>query len=117
MLDTDKLFVSEQIEKRITSLESEKALPSDQIDLMGAPAKCFDKMVEHALAPPTNLYKIWKKWHICQPPNVLKLASTSKVKCRRNEGLRTPETSMRFNVSGESRDGERSWRTRQDSNL
>ena len=107
MLDTDNPIVTEQIEKRMTALESEKLRLSEKIEKLGAPARGFDEMFEHALRFLANPYNIWENGTFADRRNVLKLAFTSKLKYSRNEGLRTPETSMPFKVLGGFWDGER----------
>ena len=64
-------------------------------------------MFENALSFLANPYNIWENGTFADRRNVLKLAFTSKLKYSRNEGLRTPETSMPFKVLGGFWDGER----------
>ena len=107
MLDTDNQIVIEQIEKRMTALESEKLLLSEKIEKLGAPVRGFDEMFEHALTFLANPYNIWKNGTFADRRNVLKLAFAERLKYSRDEGLRTPQTSMPFKVLGGFWDGEK----------
>ena len=107
MLDTDNAIVSEQIEKRITALESEKLLLAEKIEKLGKPVRGFDEMFEHALTFLANPYKIWTNGTFSDQRNVLKLAFSGRLKYSRNGGLRTPQSSIPFKVLGSFWDGEK----------
>ncbi len=107
MLDTDNSIVSEQIEKRITTLESQKLLLAEKIAKLSEPARGYSEMFEHALTFLANPHKIWVYGTFADRRNVLKLAFADKLKYSRNEGLRTPQTSIPFKVLSGIWDGEK----------
>jgi site-specific DNA recombinase len=74
MLDTDNAIVSEQIEKRITALESEKHWLAEKIEKLGQPVRGFDEMFEPALTFLANSYKIWENGTFSDRRNVLRAA-------------------------------------------
>jgi len=106
MLNTDNAIVTEQIEKRLTALESEKHLIAEKIDKLAKPARGFDEMFEHALTFLANPYKIWENGTFADRRNVLKLAFAGKLQYCRNTGLRTPKTSIPFKVLSGFLDGQ-----------
>jgi len=106
MLNTDNAIVTEQIEKRLTALESEKHLIAEKIDKLAKPARGFDEMFEHALTFLANPYKIWENGTFADRRNVLKLAFAGKLQYCRNKGLRTPKTSIPFKVLSGFLDGQ-----------
>ena len=64
-------------------------------------------MFEHALRFLANPYNTWENGTFADRRNVLKLAFASKLKYSRDEGLRTPETSIPFKVLGGFWDGKK----------
>ena len=58
MIDTDNALISDQLEKRMAKLDSEKLLIAEKIKKLSKPARGFDEMFEHALLFLANPHRI-----------------------------------------------------------
>ena len=58
----------------------------------------FEQMFEHALQFLSNPWKLWKSGNLIAQRTVLRLAFAEQITFARNEGLRTPKTTLPFKV-------------------
>lgn len=107
MIDTDNAIVTEQLEQRMERLEREKLLLGEKIEKLSKPQRGFDEMFEHSLTFLANPHKIWEKGNFKDKRNVLKLTFVERLRYSRNEGLRTPKTSIPFKALGMFLSGEK----------
>lgn len=85
-------------ERRIEKLETEKLLKTEKLQTSLRPQRRFDEMFELAMGFLANPWKIWDSPRLEDKRTVLKLAFEGPLAYCRNEGLRTPKTTLPFKV-------------------
>ncbi|MEP2989773.1 MAG: recombinase family protein [Parasphingorhabdus sp.] len=85
-------------ENRLSKLESQKLELSEKCDQQGQPLRSFEEMFERALLFLSNPQKIWDKGSFSERRTVLKLTFLDNLTYTRNQGFRTPKTSIPFKV-------------------
>ncbi len=98
--------VVDTYESKIDALERDKLLLQEQNKDAGKPLRSFEDMFELACQFLGNPWKIWKNSDLAQRRTALKLAFAERPHYCRNEGLRTPITTLPFKALA-SFDGER----------
>ena len=83
-------------EVKIDALEKEKLLLGEKLTQSGTPQRSFDEMFELACQFLASPWKIWKNGDLAQRRTVLKLTFAERPHYCRNEGLRTPKTTLPF---------------------
>ncbi len=83
-------------ETKVTELQSEKAKIEAEIDRMSFPDRSFDEMFELAMKFISSPYNIWEKTSCSVKRVVLRMVFASPMAYSRNEGVRTPETTLPF---------------------
>ena len=85
-------------ERRIAKLEKDKLLAEEMLSSGMTPKHSFEQMFERAFAFLSNPWKLWASERIEDKKTVLKLAFAERLPYHRNEGFRTPKTTLPFNV-------------------
>ena len=83
-------------EERIASLERDKLVMAERLQSSGKPLRPFEEMFELSLGFLANPCNIWGSWRLEDRLTVLKLTFAERLTYNRNEGFRTPETSLIF---------------------
>lgn len=87
-------------ERKIAQLENEKLLASDKLENSHKPKATSTQMLELSMKFLANPWKLWDSGDINLQKLVLRLAFTERLPYHRNEGYRTPKTSLPFKVLG-----------------
>ncbi|GLO72457.1 hypothetical protein MACH17_39740 [Phaeobacter inhibens] len=98
VVDADSPTLITAYEKRIEKMEREKLILDEKLQNQGKPMHTFEQMFEHALKFLSNPWKLWKSGNLIAQRTVLRLAFADKISFARNEGLRTPKTTLPFKV-------------------
>ncbi len=98
IVDATQPTVIQAYEKRIATLESEKALALERMLQTGQPKKAFEEMFEHAMTFLASPWNIWRNEGLAWRRTVLRLAFAEPIPYCRNDGLRTPEIAFPFKV-------------------
>ena len=99
--DTDSNTAVAAYERRITKLEKDKLLKTEKLENGTHPQRSFEEMFELALTFLSNPWKLWASGRLEDKRTVLKLAFDERLSYCRNEGLRTPKTTLPFKVLGD----------------
>ena len=91
-------------EKKIEKLEREKLVLAEKLANLEPPTGRFEQTFELAWAFLSNPWKIWDFDNLTLRRTVLKLAFSKPLTYDRNEGYRTPITSLPFKALGEFED-------------
>ncbi|WP_367281088.1 recombinase family protein [Sneathiella sp.] len=87
-------------EKRLASLERQKAVAVERIQRIGRPRLTFEESFEHAMSFLSSPWNIWNKSEIMGKKMVLRLAFLEPLAYSRNKGLRTPNYAFPFKALG-----------------
>ena len=98
VVDADSPTLITAYEKRIEKMEREKLILDEKLQDKGKPMHTFEQMFEHALQFLSNPWKLWKSGNLIAQRTVLRLAFAEQITFARNEGLRTPKTTLPFKV-------------------
>ncbi|WP_251363826.1 recombinase family protein [Epibacterium ulvae] len=98
VVDADSPTLITAYEKRIEKMEREKLILDEKLQNQGKPMHTFEQMFEHALQFLSNPWKIWKSGNLIAQRTVLRLAFAEQITYARNEGLRTPKTTLPFKM-------------------
>ncbi len=98
VVDADSPTLITAYEKRIEKMEREKLILDEKLQNKGKPLHTFEQMFEHALQFLSNPWKLWKSGNLIAQRIVLRLAFAEQITYARNEGLRTPKTTLPFKV-------------------
>ncbi len=98
IVETDTPSVVKAYEKRIARLEQNMSAMREKLASSAVPVGNFDKCLEHALMFLANPWKIWASGRIALQNTVLRLAFAERIAYRRNEGYRTPKTTIPFKL-------------------
>ncbi|MFM1816343.1 MAG: hypothetical protein RLZ98_3038, partial [Pseudomonadota bacterium] len=88
-------------EQRIKELEQKKLVTREKLAKGTAPKRTFEEMFELACSFLANPWKLWASDRLEDKRTVLKLAFGERLAYDRNEGLRTPKTTLPFKVLGD----------------
>jgi site-specific DNA recombinase len=83
-------------ERRIAKLEKEKLLAAEKLSKKPGPQRPFEGMFELACQLLSNPWNIWRNENMIARKMVLKLAFAERPAYSRNEGFRTPKTTIPF---------------------
>jgi site-specific DNA recombinase len=98
VVEADSPTLITAYEKRIEKMEREKLILDEKLHNKGKPMHTFEQMFEHALQFLSNPWKLWKSGNLIAQRTVLRLAFAEQITYARNEGLRTPKTTLPFKV-------------------
>ncbi len=101
IVDASTPRVISAFEQRIDKLEREKLVLAEKASQTHKPLYRFEEMFELAMQFLTSPYKIWEKGDLTHKRTVLKLAFEERLAYQRNEGFRTPKTTIPFKVLGD----------------
>lgn len=87
-------------EKKLSSLEADKARLQDMQRYHRPPEKSFEEKLELLLTFLANPWKIWETGHITMRRTVLKLMFSERISYHRNQGARTAKFSLPFKALG-----------------
>lgn len=117
IVETDIASVVAAYEARIRTLTSETLALKEKLASSIKPTRTFEQVVRTALSFLANPLKLWTSEQFEARQTVLKLAFSSHLRYRRNEGFLELNLSMPFKVLDNVNAGEVEWCTRQNSNL
>lgn len=96
LVETDSDSVIRAYEKRIGSLETQRAELREKIENCGKPLRDYDETFEHAITFLSSPWKIWENGSMEYRQTVLKLAFDDHLAYCKENGFRTPEISLPF---------------------
>ncbi len=99
-LETDNAAMISMCEAKLTELQKQKAILTEQLAKQVEPKRAFDEKLELSLKFLSSPWKLWESGDITLRRLVLKLAFTDHVQYCRNEGARTPERAFPFKALG-----------------
>ncbi|NKB59162.1 MAG: recombinase [Alphaproteobacteria bacterium] len=95
-------------ERRIETLEKDKLLLQEKLAEKPVPERTYDDILELSLSFLANPWKLWHSEQFEHKRAVLKLAFAERLAYCRNQGYRTPKTTLPFKVlKSLSADGKR----------
>ena len=100
VIDASNPRVIAAYEKRIEDLEREKLVLREKALQTGKPRKTFDELFELSIKFLSSPCKIWKSGQFDMQRLVLKLVFSEHLAYCKNEGFRTPKTTLPFNMLG-----------------
>ena len=100
IVDATNPSVVSAYETRIAKLERERLIAAEKLKAGSVPSNTFEEMFELALAFLSNPQKLWASGHLHFKRIVLRLAFSERIQYCRQTGLRTPKTSLPFNILG-----------------
>jgi DNA invertase Pin-like site-specific DNA recombinase len=103
LVDASSATVIGAFEKRIGELERSKLVLEERKANCGKPLAGFDEMFELAFGFLANPSKLWRLGRLELQRTVLRLAFADRLAYARNDGFRTPKTTMPFKVLGSGR--------------
>ena len=106
IVETDHMTVVTTYENQISRLEEQKVLLTEKVQNCGRPLKPFDESFRTATDFLGNPIKLWSSDRLEDKRMVLRLVFAEKLPYQRNQGFRTPETSLPFRVLEELRGGQ-----------
>ena len=98
VVETDSTTLVLAYEKKIKTLEQQKAELRERIADLGRPAQGFDAAFRTALRFLANPYELWVSERIEDKRAVLKLVFSERLRYARNHGFRTALTSCIFST-------------------
>ena len=107
LVDADSDAVVRALEKRIGSMETDKAALEEKIANCGRPLQDYDEVFEHSMTFLSNPWNIWENGGMAHRHTVLKLAFADQLAYDRETGFRTPDISLPFKALGDICSGER----------
>ncbi len=101
IVEADSSAVVRAYENRIQKLEERKIELSERAARCGRPAKAFDESFRTALDFLSNPQRLWASERLEDKRAVLKLAFLDRLPYCRNEGFRTANLALPFNILGD----------------
>ena len=101
IVDATSPSVITAYEGRIAKLEEAKLIAEEKLRSSGRPAKTFEESFELAMRFLSSPWNIWEKGPLRAKRTVLKLAFDAPLPYCRNQGFRTPKTTLPFNMLGQ----------------
>lgn len=105
IVDTQNSSVIAAYENKIATLEREKLLATEKLEKSRLPARGKREVLELSLQFLSNPWKLWASGSITLQKTVLRLAFSDRLEYHRNEGYRTPKTTLPFKVLGQFQEG------------
>ena len=96
IVEADNSSVVSAYEKRISKMESQKALLSEKLTSVGKPRRSFEEVFELAMNFLANPLILWRSGHIATRQTVLKLAFANRPAYSRETGFSNPEMALPF---------------------
>jgi site-specific DNA recombinase len=107
IVETQSETVIKAYEKRIAELDRQKILLREKVVSNQKPKESFDELFELALRFLANPYKLWESGDQALRKLVLRLTFSEHLQYCRNEGFRTPKTTMPFKLLEGFREGKK----------
>ncbi|ABS65506.1 Resolvase domain [Xanthobacter versatilis] len=85
-------------ERRIAKLEKDRLIAAERLNKKPGPKRSFDDMFELACGFLSSPWNLWKSQSLNARRMVLKLAFAERLAYGRNEGFRTPKTTLPFKM-------------------
>ncbi len=101
IVQTTNSRVIKALENGIDELEKKKILLAEKLEKSAKPRPDFQVNLEHALKFLSNPYGIWRSGTFEMKRLVLRLVFSGHLLYDRENGYRTPQTSLPFNMLGE----------------
>ncbi len=98
IVETSNPRVIAAYERRIAELDREKLLLQEKAGAAAQPRGTFDELFELAIGFLSSPCNIWHSNHLSLQRTVLKLVFSEHLAYDRNEGFRTPKTTLPFKV-------------------
>lgn len=102
IVETTNDRVINALENRIDELERKKLVLAEQTEKTALPQPSFEETIELSLNFLSNPHKIWTSGAFNLKRLVLKLVFSEPLLYNREQGYRTPKTSLPFNILGEN---------------
>ncbi len=96
--DATSTSVVSAYERRIEALEKDKLLLEEKLGAQPIPKGAYDRILELAMEFLANPCNLWNSKRFEHKRTVLKLAFTERLAYCRNQGYRTPKTTLPFKV-------------------
>lgn len=98
IVETTNKRVLNALENRIDELEKQKLILAEKAQKAAGPQPTFDEILELSLNLFKNPYRHWVSGDFTLRRLVLRLVFSEPLRYRRDEGYRTPETSLPFRM-------------------
>ncbi|MCG7492486.1 recombinase family protein [Thalassobius sp. Cn5-15] len=98
IVEADSPTIITAYEKRIEKMERTKLILDEKLEKQPAKAHTFEQLFEHAMQFLSNPWKLWESENLLGRKNVLRLAFADRISYSRENGLRTPKTTLPFKV-------------------
>ena len=98
LVDTENKSTIKAYENKISILENEKLVLHEKLRNKGKPQNTYAQIIELSLNFLANPLKLWETGNAKLQKIVLRLVFTERLAYHRNEGYRTPKTSLPFNI-------------------
>tara|TARA_R100000935_G_C2837407_1_gene168934 strand:- start:5 stop:1561 length:1557 start_codon:yes stop_codon:yes gene_type:complete len=96
IVETNNETVVAAYEKKITKLEQDKLLLADKLDQNVQPKHTLEEIFELSMAFLSNPWNIWKSGELALKKTVLRTVFQSPLAYSKDQGFRTPQTSVIF---------------------
>ncbi len=106
IVEADSASIINAYENKIRELEKQRIILGEQIRKSGEPQRPFKELYRTSMEFLGNPLKIWRSESFADKRLVLKLTFADKLTYVRNEGYRTPKTTLPFKVLGDVLSGE-----------
>ena len=100
IVESESQTVAAALERRLEELENRKLILSENIAKCGAPIRDYDQTFRTAMAFLASPWNLWKSDRLEDKRATLKLTFSGNLRYSRQEGFRTPQTSLPFKVLG-----------------
>ncbi len=100
IVNTQNASVLKAYENKIAALEKKKLLTVEKMEKSKLPPKSKREVLELSLQFLANPWKLWDSGSVMLQKTVLRLAFDERLEYTRNEGYRTPKTTLPFKVLG-----------------
>jgi site-specific DNA recombinase len=98
LVESDSPAAIKAYERKIATLEQQKLAAQDRLDNGSMPKTTIGHVLEHALNFISNPWNLWISGDPALQKLVLRLTFSERLAYCRNEGLRTPKTTLPFKV-------------------
>lgn len=98
IVEADNPRVISAYENKIATLENEKLLIAERLQMESKPRHAFEDMFELALEFLSTPWNLWASGHIHLRKIVLRLAFAERIAYTRNEGFSNPKKSLPFKM-------------------
>ncbi len=101
IMDAELPSVVKAYEAKIKTYEEERLLITEKLSQCVKPVRSFEQTLRTSLAFLSNPHVLWASDRLEDKRAVLKLAFTDRLIYRKNEGFRTPKTTLPFKYLGD----------------